>query len=62
MVNKLFLISVLVSTLFGDIQVFNRTTGSEFELQTLKGSKTLYVSTKDIAKCLSSKLYGTFTM
>ena len=57
MVNKLFLISVFVSTLFGDIHVFNRTTGSEFELQTLEGSKTVYVSTKDIAKCLSSKLY-----
>ena len=57
MINKLFLISVFVSTLFGDIHVFNRKTGSEFELQTLEASKTLYVSTKDIAKCLSSKLY-----
>ena len=43
--------------MFADIHVFNRTSGTEFELQTLKDSKTLYVSTKDIAKCLSSKLY-----
>jgi hypothetical protein len=57
MINKLFLISLFISTLFGDIHVFNRTSGIEFELQTLEFSKTLYVSTKDIAKCLSSKLY-----
>jgi N-acetylmuramoyl-L-alanine amidase len=57
MINKLFLISFFISTMFADIHVFNRTSGIEFELQTLKDSKTLYVSTKDIAKCLSSKLY-----
>jgi N-acetylmuramoyl-L-alanine amidase len=57
MINKLFLISLFISTLFGDIHVFNRTSGIEFELQTLEFSKTLYVSTKDIAKCLSSRLY-----
>ena len=54
MVNKLFLISVFVSTLFGDIHVFNRTTGNEFELQTLDASKIVYVSIKDIAKCLKT--------
>ena len=57
MINKLFFISLFISTLFGDIHVFNRTSGMEFELQTLETSKTLYVSTKDIAKCLSSRLY-----
>lgn len=57
MINKLFFFSLFISTLFGDIHVFNRTSGMEFELQTLETSKTLYVSTKDIAKCLSSRLY-----
>jgi len=60
MINKLFLISFFISILFGDIHVFNRTSGNEFDLQTLEVSKTLYVSTKDIAKCLNSKLYENF--
>ena len=57
MINKLFFVGIFVSNLFGDIHVFNRTSGNEFDLQTLETSKTLYVSTKDIAKCLNSKLY-----
>ncbi len=56
---KTFIISsfILLSTLLGDIHVFNRKSGSEFELKTIEDSNNLYVSTKDIAKSLSSKLY-----
>ena len=56
---KTFLISsfILFGILLGDIHVFNRKSGSEFELKTIEDSNNLYVSTKDIAKALSSKLY-----
>ena len=48
---------IFSSILLGDIHVFNRKSGSEFELKTIEDSNNLYVSTKDIAKSLSSKLY-----
>tara|TARA_A100001037_G_scaffold306768_1_gene355253 strand:- start:10966 stop:12399 length:1434 start_codon:yes stop_codon:yes gene_type:complete len=41
----------------GEIHVFNRSTGKESEIKTLLDSKLLYISTKDLSKSLSSKLY-----
>ena len=43
--------------LFANIQVFNRNTGMESEIKTLSESKKLYISAKDLAQSLSSKLY-----
>ena len=37
--------------------MFNRKSGTEYELRTLIDSKNLYVSVKDISKSLDSKLY-----
>ena len=58
---KFFLIYFFISLLYGDIHVFNRKTGIEYELKTLRDSKILYVSIKDIAKSLSSKLLNLST-
>ena len=55
--NSLIVLFTFLSFLLGDIHVFNRKSGSEFELKTIEDSNNLYVSTKDIAKALSSKLY-----
>ena len=49
----LFILNVLP----GEIHVFNRSTGKESEIKTLLDSKLLYISTKDLSKSLSSKLY-----
>jgi len=43
--------------LLGEIHVFNRSSGVESEIRTLSGHKKLYMSTKDLSKSLSSKLY-----
>lgn len=52
-----FLILVLLTLLNGEVHVFNRSTGSESEIRSLPGTKSLYVSVKDIAKSLTSKIY-----
>jgi len=54
---KVFIILFSIKFIFCDIHVFNRTSGLEHELKTLKQTKILYVSIKDIAKSLDSKLY-----
>tara|TARA_B100001250_G_scaffold116873_1_gene99125 strand:+ start:483 stop:1949 length:1467 start_codon:yes stop_codon:yes gene_type:complete len=54
---KIFLIGFLITILNADVHVFNRKSGTESELTALENSKILYVSTKDIAKALDSKLY-----
>ena len=41
----------------GEIHVFNRSAGTESEIRTLSDSKKLYISAKDLARSLSSKLY-----
>ena len=47
----------LTSVLWGEIHVFNRSSGTESEIRTLLDSKKLYISAKDLSKSLSSKLY-----
>ena len=54
---SLLTLFLFLNYLWGDIHVFNRKSGSEFELKTIEDSNNLYVSTKDIAKSLNSKLY-----
>ena len=48
---------ILFSFLFADIHVFNRSAGSESEIRTMSDKKLLYMSTKDLARSLSSKLF-----
>ncbi|MBT3501499.1 MAG: N-acetylmuramoyl-L-alanine amidase [Candidatus Marinimicrobia bacterium] len=45
------------SMLFGEIHVFNRSSGTESEIKTLLDSKKLYISAKDLSRSLSSRLY-----
>ncbi len=47
----------LTSVLWGEIHVFNRSSGIESEIRTLLDSKKLYISAKDLSQSLSSKLY-----
>ena len=47
----------LTSILWGEIHVFNRSSGTESEIRTLLDSKKLYISAKDLSQSLSSKLY-----
>ena len=47
----------LTSVLWGEIHVFNRSSGTESEIRTLLDSKKLYISVKDLSQSLSSKLY-----
>ncbi len=47
----------LTSVLWGEIHVFNRSSGTESEIRTLLDSKKLYISAKDLSQSLSSKLY-----
>ena len=54
---KIFIILLSIKFIFCDIHVFNRKSGLEYELRTLKHTKILYVSIKDVAKSLDSKLY-----
>ncbi len=54
---KIFIILFSIKFIFCDIHVFNRTSGLEYELKTIEQTKILYVSIKDIAKSLDSKLY-----
>ena len=55
---RILLIYLLIlNVLPGEIHVFNRSTGKESEIKTLLDSKLLYISTKDLSKSLSSKLY-----
>ena len=55
--RSFFYILVLIGFLFADIHVFNRSAGSESEIKTLVERKLLYMSTKDLARSLSSKLF-----
>ena len=58
MLIRLFSLHVIISNLLlADIQVFNRSAGSESEIRTIRDKKVLYMSTKDLARSLSSKLY-----
>ena len=58
MLIRLFSLYVIISNLLiADIQVFNRSAGSESEIRTIRDKKVLYMSTKDLARSLSSKLY-----
>ena len=48
---------LIISLLHGDIHVFNRRAGSESEISVLRDSKPLYISAKDLARSMSSKVY-----
>ena len=43
--------------IFGEIHVFNRSNGTESDIQTLSGVSPIYISVKDLAKSFSSKIY-----
>jgi len=47
----------LCAILYGDIHVFNRSTGTETELKTLSNTRPIYISAKDIARSFTSKIY-----
>ena len=47
----------LCAILYGDIHVFNRSTGTETELKTLSNTRPLYISAKDLARSFTSKIY-----
>ncbi len=48
---------LISSALWGEVHVFNRSSGTESEIKTLRDSKKLYISAKDLSRSLSSKLY-----
>jgi len=54
---RIIKILLFTSALWSEIHVFNRSSGVEYEIKTLSNSKVLYLSAKDLAKSLSSKLY-----
>ena len=47
----------VLSLLNAEINVFNRTTGLSSELKVLSDTKPIYISTKDLARSFTSKLY-----
>ena len=55
--KKTIIIFYLVSLTQADIRVFNRSTGTESKIKTLPNSEQLYMSTRDFARALSSRLY-----
>ena len=55
--NFKILFFLLSSLLFGDIHVFNRQSGIESDISTLSNSQPLYISAKELAGSLTSKIY-----
>ena len=55
--NYKILFLFIFSNLFGEIHVFNRQSGTESNIETLSELKPLYVSAKDLAGALTSKIY-----
>ena len=55
--NRITLFLFIINVLMGEIHVFNRSAGTESEIRSLSDSKKLYISAKDLARSLSSKLY-----
>ena len=54
--TKIFII-FFINFLYGEIHVFNRSAGTETEIRTLPNVKSLYISSKDLAKSFTSKIY-----
>ena len=52
-IHLLFFLNIV----FGEIHVFNRSNGTESDIETLSGVSPLYLSIKDLAKSFSSKIY-----
>ena len=52
-----FLVIIFISILVGDVHVFNRRIGTESEIKTLLNIKPIFISSKDLARSLSSKIY-----
>ena len=55
--RKILIIFWLISLIQADIRVFNRSAGTESNIKTLPDSKQLYMSARDFARALSSRLY-----
>ena len=55
--RRLVFFIFLFNAIFGEIHVFNRSNGTESDINTLSGVKPLYLSIKDLAKSFSSKIY-----
>ena len=53
----IFIIILINSALWSGVHVFNRSAGTESEIKTISESSLLYLSSKDLAKSLSSRLY-----
>jgi len=51
------LIFLVAAIVYGDIHVFNRRAGTESEIRILPNSNPLYISAKDLAQSLTSKIY-----
>ena len=47
----------MISLIQADIRVFNRSAGTESNIKTLPDSKQLYMSARDLARALSSRLF-----
>ena len=56
-IRGLIIYPLFFSCLFASIQVFNRSAGTQSEIKSLIGKTKLYISTKDLARALSSRLY-----
>ena len=57
MLIRLFSFYVIISNLLlADIQVFNRSAGSESEIRTIRDKKVLYMSTKDLVAYVTDDL------
>ena len=55
--NYKAILFLFCTILYGDIHVFNRSTGTETELKTLSNTRPLYISAKDLARSFTSKIY-----
>ena len=55
--HRLIFFIFLFNSIFGEIHVFNRSNGTESDINTLSGVNPLYLSIKDLAKSFSSKIY-----
>ena len=51
------IILLLITVVSGEVHVFNRNSGTESEIKVLSNAKPLYISAKDLAHALTSKIY-----
>ena len=54
---RYYILIFTITSIYADINVFNRSTGLSSELRVLSDAGPLYISTKDLAQSFTSKLY-----